>query len=188
MVMPYYVRSRPSGSSSAETKPFAQIMRHGTGLRSTHIFVVRLVRIILETGFLTALIAIFHLCLYFEQSETFLVPGLALSKLYANVMLVVLNMRRRDESCEVVTTGTDLITGGEGDGDPRRKSGIRRSGLRGATVVVDNQRLVFRLSNFDDIESTTASVSGYPPRTSRVGEEEGTVVADEKAHVIANTK
>ena len=54
--MPYYVRNL----TTLATDVFAlillpQLMRHGTGLPSTHVLIVRLVRLLIETGGLTGM-------------------------------------------------------------------------------------------------------------------------------------
>ena len=54
--------------------------------------------------------------------------------------------------------------------------------------MVDNQRMVFRLNNFDDVESAAASISDSPRRTSDVDHGERVAVAVEKAHAIAKTE
>ncbi|KAF9564534.1 hypothetical protein CPC08DRAFT_705273 [Agrocybe pediades] len=82
------------------------LMRHGTGLPSTHIVVVKLIRLIIETGGLTAIVAILNLCLYFANTPSFLIAGLTLSKVYANTMLVILNNRAK------IVDGRDSLAAG----------------------------------------------------------------------------
>lgn len=140
-------------------------MRHGTGLPPTHIMVVKLVRLIIETGILTgtsitspctesptashscvtAIIAILHLCLYFGNSSAFIIPGLIVSKFYANTMLVILNNRMQ------------LVAGPRAQEDSReslnspqspvfRNPETSRSRQR-STVIVSHDRLTFRLND-----------------------------------------
>ncbi|KAF9523276.1 hypothetical protein CPB83DRAFT_863154 [Crepidotus variabilis] len=71
------------------------LMRHGTGMKATHLRIVGLLRLIIETGMFTAGVALLHFVLYFTRSTGFLVPGLTISKVYANTMLVILNNRMR---------------------------------------------------------------------------------------------
>lgn len=151
-------------------------MRHGTGLRQTHIMIVKLVRLLIETGGLTgehlpacssrtaltkkiiiAIFAILHLCLYFANASAFIVPGLTVSKIYANTMLFILNNRMRivdgrlksedevtlDSPSQLFTDPTR--TSGSGGGRPRNTS----------TVMVSNDRLVIRLH---DIQRTNSHV------------------------------
>ncbi|PPQ93760.1 hypothetical protein CVT25_008140, partial [Psilocybe cyanescens] len=133
------------------------LMRHGTGLRQTHIMIVKLVRLLIETGGLTAIFAILHLCLYFANASAFIVPGLTVSKIYANTMLFILNNRMRivdgrlksedevtlDSPSQLFTDPTR--TSGSGGGRPRNTS----------TVMVSNDRLVIRLH---DIQRTNSHV------------------------------
>jgi len=116
------------------------LMRHGTGLPSTHILIVRLVRLLIETGGLTAIMAILHACLYASQSEFFVIPGLCMSKIYATTMLVIFNNRikisggrfdqEEDEECALTETRLS-----------RRESRDSRT-----KILVSNRRLTFKLA------------------------------------------
>jgi len=122
------------------------LMRHGTGLRSTHTKIINLITLIIETGILTAAIAILHFCLYFVKSTAFLLPGLTISKLYANTMLVILN--NRIISGRLRSDSIDNL-----DVSPRSPNGCvftvpsaRRTTRGGGTsIIVTKDRLVFRL-------------------------------------------
>jgi len=118
------------------------IMRHGTGLPSTHVFIVRLVLLLIETGGVTAIMAILHLCLYVSHNEPFVIPGLAMSKIYATTMLVVFNNRVK-------------ILGGRFDLEEEEEY-LQEAALAAATpsrerrnsgtkVFVSNARLTFQL-------------------------------------------
>jgi len=128
------------------------LMRHGTGLPSTHILIVRLVRLLIETGGLTAIMAMLHACLYASKSECFVIPGLCMSKIYAITMLVIFNNRinisggrfdqdEDDEECDFATTTLSR--------DPRRDS--RRESRPGdgkkTKVFVSSGRLTFQLAD-----------------------------------------
>ncbi|KAF8157034.1 hypothetical protein B0H34DRAFT_770658 [Crassisporium funariophilum] len=118
------------------------LMRNGTGLRTTHTMIVKLVRLIIEIGGLTAIVAILHLCLYFANNEAFLVPGLTVSKLYANTMLVILNNRLR------ILDGRILDRVQESSDSPSFALSEMEEGVRSrSTIIVSNDRLTFR---FDD--------------------------------------
>ncbi|KAF8970235.1 hypothetical protein BDZ97DRAFT_1652686, partial [Flammula alnicola] len=123
------------------------LMRHGTGLPQTHIMVVKLVRLIIETGTFTAIVAILHLCLYFGNNQAFIVPGLTVSKIYANTMLVILNNRM-----EVVGGRTRRALDESNPDSPGGRMAFRspanNSRTGRSTIIVSNDRLIFRL---DDI-------------------------------------
>jgi hypothetical protein len=142
------------------------LMRLGTGLRSTHIMIVNLMRLLIETGVLTAAVAILHFCLYFGKATTFLVPGLTISKVYANTMLVILNNRMKilngrfpndsednfDVSPQTITVGAPRSPASRRTMDrsvftlPSERKAVRTGG----SIVVTKDRLVFRLDPASD--------------------------------------
>ncbi|KAK0226561.1 hypothetical protein IW262DRAFT_1266478 [Armillaria fumosa] len=73
------------------------LMRSNTGFRRTQILVTKLIRLIIETGSLTAAAALVIVILFFAfPHQTFYVtPALVISKLYANAIYTVLNSRIR---------------------------------------------------------------------------------------------
>ncbi|KAK0486409.1 hypothetical protein IW261DRAFT_795453 [Armillaria novae-zelandiae] len=73
------------------------LMRSSTSLRSTQVLVTKLVRLTIETGSVTAIVALLTLILFFAcPHQTFYVtPALVTSKLYANTIYMVLNSRFR---------------------------------------------------------------------------------------------
>lgn len=143
-------------------------MRHGTGLPPTHVFIVRLVRLIIETGGLTgmcnylsriliwnspfpkAIMAILHACLYVSKSEFFVIPGVCMSKIYAITMLVIFNNRIKisggrfgqEEDEESTQTRTTLSTTGTSR-EQRRESRDSRT----TKIFVSNGRLTFQLAS-----------------------------------------
>ncbi|KAJ7626097.1 hypothetical protein FB45DRAFT_796255 [Roridomyces roridus] len=71
------------------------LLKYDTGFRRTHALVVRLIRLTIETGSITAAIALINLALFFTFPDRpyFFTVGVLLPKLYANTMLAVLNSR-----------------------------------------------------------------------------------------------
>ncbi|KAJ7669125.1 hypothetical protein B0H17DRAFT_1209687 [Mycena rosella] len=71
------------------------LSKRDTGYRQTHVLISRIIRLTIETGSLTALVAVASLGLFFGYpGHTYYVTATALiPKLYANSMLVVLNSR-----------------------------------------------------------------------------------------------
>jgi len=123
------------------------LMRRGTGLPSTHILIVRLVRLLIETGGFTAIMAILHACLYVSKSESFVIPGLCMSKLYATTMLVIFNNRVKisggrfdededDEECEFTSSRLSR--------DPPPVT--RNDSSKKTKILVSSARLTFQLA------------------------------------------
>jgi len=132
------------------------LMRHGTGMHSTHVTIVKVVRLILETGTFTAVIALLHMSLYFESSVAFIVPGLSLSKVYANVMLILFNNRIKlvEGRSTVNSTYNDredtfIDRVSEQPPSPSSSAARQTERYRGSTstVFVGKDRLVFRLTD-----------------------------------------
>ncbi|KAJ6449762.1 hypothetical protein C8R45DRAFT_917127 [Mycena sanguinolenta] len=71
------------------------LLKNDTGLRRTHMLVVKLIRLTIETGSLTAAVALTNLALFFAFPDRpyFFTVGALLPKLYANTMFAVLNSR-----------------------------------------------------------------------------------------------
>jgi len=138
-------------------------MRHGTGLPSTHVFIVRLVFLLIETGGVTAIIAILHLCLYVSHSEPFVIPGLALSKIYAITMLVIFNNRikisggRFDLEEEEEHVEAALAAGAMPSRDRRRSSGTK--------VFVSNTRLTFQMGAPSQAPAPSRSIDNFPGKS-----------------------
>jgi len=156
------------------------LMRLGTGLRSTHIMIVNLIRLIIETGMLTgmtlpssfianrliiftAAVAILHFCLYFIKTTTFLIPGLTISKVYANTTLVILNNRMKILNGRFPNDSDDNFDVSPHTIAPRSPASRRtmdrsvftlpseRKAVRtGGSIVVTKDRLVFRLDPASD--------------------------------------
>ncbi|KAG7449954.1 uncharacterized protein BT62DRAFT_928731 [Guyanagaster necrorhizus] len=71
------------------------LMRSDTGFRRTRMLVTKLIRLTIETGFVTAVVALLNLILFFAfPHQTFYgTPALIMTKLYANTVYMVLNSR-----------------------------------------------------------------------------------------------
>ena len=136
-------------------------MRHGTGLPSTHILIVRLVRLLIETGGFTgmcnwlsgtlicnspfpkAIIAITHACLYAVKSESFVIPGLSMSKIYAITMLVIFNNRIKFSGGRFDQEGDEEIVESSLSTREQRRESLHS---RPTKVFVSNKRLTFQLA------------------------------------------
>jgi len=136
------------------------LMRHGTGLPSTHILIVRLVRLLFETGGFTAIMAILHACLYVSKSECFVIPGLCMSKIYAITMLMIFNNRIK------ISGGRfDQDEDGEGEcdfassrlsRDQQHRGESRRDSGRKTKIFVSSGRLTFQLGDLPPSPSATS--------------------------------
>ncbi|PBK88455.1 hypothetical protein ARMGADRAFT_997101 [Armillaria gallica] len=73
------------------------LMRSSTSVRQTRILVTKLVRLVIETGSVTAAVALLNLILFFALpgQSFYTAPALLMPKLYANAIYVVLNSRIR---------------------------------------------------------------------------------------------
>ncbi|KAK7052958.1 hypothetical protein VNI00_004278 [Paramarasmius palmivorus] len=73
------------------------LSRYDTGFQETQDLVKRLIRLTMETGSLTAAVAIIDLALFlaFPAEDYHITPALALAKFYSNSLLVVFNSRVR---------------------------------------------------------------------------------------------
>ncbi|KAJ7604443.1 hypothetical protein DFH06DRAFT_314711 [Mycena polygramma] len=71
------------------------LWKHDTGFRGTHALVARTIRLTIETGSITALVAITDVTLFFcfPGKPYFIAAGSILPKLYANTIFAVLNAR-----------------------------------------------------------------------------------------------
>ncbi|KAK7023174.1 hypothetical protein R3P38DRAFT_2532364, partial [Favolaschia claudopus] len=124
------------------------LLKNDTGLRRTHMLVVKLIRLTIETGSLTAAVAFINLALFFSfpSEPYFFTAGVLLPKLYANTMLAVLNSRMR-------------IVGGRGDVSssvdlPFYQSMIRESSLPGGNTRSQPPVVTITREIFSDRELT----------------------------------
>ncbi|KAK0226567.1 hypothetical protein IW262DRAFT_776411 [Armillaria fumosa] len=89
------------------------LMRSNTAFRHTQIIVTKLIRLIIETGSVTAVVALLSLILFFAfPGETFYAtPAFIIPKLYANSVYMVLNSRIRImNGRDAHTSSTDMET------------------------------------------------------------------------------
>ncbi|KDR72613.1 hypothetical protein GALMADRAFT_73557, partial [Galerina marginata CBS 339.88] len=151
------------------------LMRHGTGMRRTHVMIVKLVRLIIETGGLTAVVAILHLCLYFANSQSFIVPGLTVSKIYANTLLVMLNNRMRMVNGRLSNDDDEnsQISSGMLFRD-RPRSHSQSAPRHTSRIIVSNDRLIFRL---DDLQRSNGMSGARRPSHATAVESMGDVSA-----------
>ncbi|THU87440.1 hypothetical protein K435DRAFT_762603 [Dendrothele bispora CBS 962.96] len=73
------------------------LSRSRSGFRATNAILSKLIRITVETGFITAALAVVDLSMFlaFEQANYHLTPSITLSKLYSNSLMTLLNSRVR---------------------------------------------------------------------------------------------
>ncbi|KAK0486306.1 hypothetical protein IW261DRAFT_791003 [Armillaria novae-zelandiae] len=89
------------------------LMRSQTGFRRTQILVTKIIRLTIETGSLTATIALVIPILFFAfpHQAFYVTPALIISKLYANTIYMVLNSRIRIVGGrDTYTSSTDIET------------------------------------------------------------------------------
>ncbi|KAK0194321.1 hypothetical protein F5146DRAFT_926364, partial [Armillaria mellea] len=88
--MTYYVG--PFFSLSVNS---ADLMRSTTDFRRTRVLVTKIIRLTIETGSVTAVVALLTLILFFAfpREGLYITPALLVPKLYANAMYMVLNSR-----------------------------------------------------------------------------------------------
>ncbi|KAK0226533.1 hypothetical protein IW262DRAFT_1294710 [Armillaria fumosa] len=87
------------------------LMRSKTGFRSTQILVTKIIRLTIETGTVTAVVALTVLILFFASPHQafYVAPALVVSKMYANTIYMVLNSRIRIMGGrDTYTSSTDM--------------------------------------------------------------------------------
>ncbi|KAH9477720.1 hypothetical protein JR316_0009946 [Psilocybe cubensis] len=135
-----------------------------------------------------AIFAILHLCLYFATSPAFIVPGLTVSKVYANTMLVILNNRMQIVNGRFVT-GSDVEDDGTAtigsqnrifaseqsrsqsptETETRSTERMSRRTRARSTIIVARDRLVIRLGDVDvDRKSQRTVAPGDKQKHGRV--------------------
>ncbi|KAK0483090.1 hypothetical protein EDD18DRAFT_1084257, partial [Armillaria luteobubalina] len=130
------------------------LMRSSNSFHRTQLLVTKLVRLIIETGSLTAAIALVISILFFVfPHEVFYVtPALIISKLYANTIYMVLNSRIRIMGGQdTYTSSTDVgfTTNMMGDINSHSMQGAQRT-----PVVVINEEV---FSSNDEMGGTSVS-------------------------------
>ncbi|KAK0459351.1 uncharacterized protein EV420DRAFT_1642316 [Desarmillaria tabescens] len=130
------------------------LMRCDTGFRRTRMLLTKLIRLIIETGTVTAGVAVLDLILFFSfPHETFYgTTALVMPKLYANTFYMVLNSRIRIlGGRDTYTSSTDLSITTTMIKDITSKSteGTQRTdGMQGQASLVAITQQVFN----DDLE------------------------------------
>ncbi|KLO12206.1 hypothetical protein SCHPADRAFT_941393 [Schizopora paradoxa] len=114
------------------------LMQKDTGLPATHALITKLVRIIVETGCLTAITTTVTLALFISVPDKAYYPCLTmvLAKLYSNSLLAILNSRIRIEG---VHTSAQIVTGSS-LAFYERSTTSRRTALPYVDVVTKDDR------------------------------------------------
>ncbi|KAF9054615.1 hypothetical protein BJ165DRAFT_1607269 [Panaeolus papilionaceus] len=134
------------------TMPY-YLMRSGTDYHPTHVIVVRLVAVIIETGLFTSIIVITHLTLFVAKNIWFIVPGVSMSKAYTITMLVLLNRRKDDR--ERMNQGRRSGSVSSASGGPASPSSLRQVGMgQGGGITVGPTALRVRLLDYPGPAST----------------------------------
>ena len=100
-----------------------------------------------------------HACLYATKSESFVIPGLCMSKIYATTMLVIFNNRIKisggrfdqdeDEECDFTLSTLSR--------NPRRESRRESRDGRKTKILVSNGRLTFQLADDPSLPSVESN-------------------------------
>ncbi|KAJ7463926.1 hypothetical protein FB451DRAFT_1491954 [Mycena latifolia] len=133
-----------------------------TGFRQTRALLSKLIRITLETGSLTALVAVTNLVVFlaFPNQTYYIIPTVLMARLYPSCMLVVLNSR-----CQIVGgRGTYLEST---DGMLSTPSYLRTPGSRGAGtndthLVTINREVWSDAATHDHVEMKGMGVRNAP--------------------------
>ncbi|KAF8178214.1 hypothetical protein K438DRAFT_2180213, partial [Mycena galopus ATCC 62051] len=131
------------------------LWKHDSQWRQTHTLIIKLIRLTIETGSVTAFVAIadFGLLVGLPGKTYFITAGVLLPKLYANSMFAVLNSRFQIVGGRGYTTSMDIMWGSS----LTRYHGAPDSGQG---PIVSIRREVFADRELDDlvkISSTTVS-------------------------------
>ncbi|PBK88504.1 hypothetical protein ARMGADRAFT_1084457 [Armillaria gallica] len=125
------------------------LMRSNTGFRQTRIIVTKSIRLTIETGSATAVVALLGLVLFFVfPGETFYTtPALIMPKLYANTVYMVLNSRIRiigGRDTYMSSTDMEMTTTMMRDITPRSTEDAQRTvGVQGQESVATITKKVF---------------------------------------------
>ncbi|PBK61345.1 hypothetical protein ARMSODRAFT_1025857 [Armillaria solidipes] len=124
------------------------LMRSDTGFRRTRIIATKLIRLTVETGSVTAVVALLNLILFlaFPHKTFYGTPALIMPKLYANTVYMVLNSRIRIlGGRDTYTSTTDMIitTGSTMIPDTNSHSPPGTDGRQGRASVVAITKEVF---------------------------------------------
>ncbi|KAK0212264.1 hypothetical protein DFS33DRAFT_1376778 [Desarmillaria ectypa] len=132
------------------------LMRNDTGFRRTHLLVIKLIRLTIETGSVTAIVALLNLILFFAFPGRifYTTPAMLMPNLYANTVYMVLNSRIRiigGRDTYTSSTEMSIPTTILRDTDCQSTEGTRRrDGMQERAPMVTIAREIFR----DDFEIT----------------------------------
>ncbi|KAK0484808.1 hypothetical protein IW261DRAFT_1605016 [Armillaria novae-zelandiae] len=116
------------------------LMHSTTNLRSTRILVAKIIRLIIETRSVTAVVALLTLILFvaFPHPILFITPGMLVPKLYANAVYMVLNSRFQIvDGRDTYNSATDITTTMIRDITSRlAEDTLPMDGMQGRTQVV----------------------------------------------------
>ncbi|KAK0226656.1 hypothetical protein IW262DRAFT_1267118, partial [Armillaria fumosa] len=141
------------------------LMRSNTGFRRTRVLITKLIRLTVETGSVTATVALLNLILFsvFPHQTFYGTPALIMTKLYANTVYMVLNSRIRIMGGrDTYTSSTDMSFTSTMARDITSQSieGARPTDMQGRAPVVTIAKEAFS----DDYEtSRTNKVSNGDP-------------------------
>ncbi|KAK0493027.1 hypothetical protein EDD18DRAFT_1078693 [Armillaria luteobubalina] len=134
-----------------------------TNFRRTRIIVTKLIRLIIETGSVTAIVALLSLVLFLAVPEKsfYVTPGLVMAKLYANTVYMVLNSRIRimgGRDAYMSSNDMEMMTTMTRDIPSHSTHGAHRTdGVQGQASVVMITKEVFS----GDYETSRTNVSHY---------------------------
>ncbi|KAF9479831.1 hypothetical protein BDN70DRAFT_664704 [Pholiota conissans] len=140
IAMTYYLKSRDSG------------------IEETHALVTRIIRLTIETGTLTATIAVVSLMLGYlpGQPSYYRTTVSVLAKLYSNSMMVVLNSRMRVVSADSISMFHDVaLPHSQGSNTLASANSQSRSALG---ITVTREEMAFRHPGY---EKTTKSATSF---------------------------
>ncbi|KAK0212262.1 hypothetical protein DFS33DRAFT_1376776 [Desarmillaria ectypa] len=145
------------------------LLRSDTGFHRTRMLVTKLIRLTIETGSVTAVVALLNLILFFAfPHQTFYgTPAFIMPKLYANTVYMVLNSRIRiigGRDTYTASTDMSITTTMIQDITPQSTEGTRPAdGMQGRAHVVTIPKVGFnddhemgRMSEKPQDESSTA--------------------------------
>ncbi|PFH47148.1 hypothetical protein AMATHDRAFT_68360 [Amanita thiersii Skay4041] len=130
-----------------------------TGFRATNELLVKLIRITVETGLITATVAVVDLIMFlaFEKANYHAVPAMVLSKLYSNSLLVLLNARVRIVGGRNVGTATIDDTLSWAQSAPSHHQVVFRSGARPLSRLSHYERTTSHPFNIEIIQETSTN-------------------------------
>ncbi|KAJ7200002.1 hypothetical protein GGX14DRAFT_661026 [Mycena pura] len=128
------------------------LLKHDTEYRRTHLLILKLIRLTIVTGSLTALVAITNLVLFSVPGKIYFTStGAIQTKLYANAMFAVLISRFQIVGGRGYSSSVDFVATAEFRDNHRMGSGVVHSQQ---SVVVTIRREVFAERELDELVKT----------------------------------